>query len=321
MKCPQCGFFDTRKRGRLRDVQTYSCNGCGKKFSAQRRTKTGLQKHLWSSYVFEKQTIRELAVAHELDKRTIRAYLDAYASPKKIHHPRPIHLIVDAVYWGERTEQTSWCAVVARDYHAKENVWWAFTDRETTSIYRQCRDDLEKLGYQIISVTGDGFGGIQQAFAGIPYQMCLVHMERIVIRGTTRNPETEAGLVLLALARSIYTTRHGTFNWRLDQYFHKYRDFLNEKTIHPISGAWSYTHEELRRATHSLLAHMPDLFTFERHSQIPRTTNSLDGHFSHVRDIVEIHRGLSRAQKEKILGTIFHASTIAPKKKKLAEML
>ena len=271
--------------------------------------------------MFNKQTFRELSKKHDVDRRTIRNLLDRYQRPKKIHNPRSLHLIVDAVYWGERTEQTSWCAVVARDPNAKENLWWTFTDRETTSIYRQCRDDLEALGYQVISVTGDGFGGIKQAFASIPYQMCLVHMERIVIRGTTRTPLTEAGQVLLALVRSLYKTKGPTFHWRLNEYFHRYKDFLNEKTRHPVSGEWSFTHEELRRAAHSLLAHMPDLFTFERHSQIPRTTNSLDGHFSHVRDIIEIHRGLGRAQKEKVLTTIFHASSIAPKKKKLSEIV
>ena len=256
-----------------------------------------------------------------MDRRIIRSLINQYLVPAKIHNPRSIHLIVDAVYFGERTEQTSWCAVVARDPNAKENLWWTFTDRETTSIYRQCRDDLEMFGYHIISVTGDGFGGIKQAFLGVPYQMCLVHMERIVIRGTTRTPQTEAGAVLLALVRSLYKTKSSTFHWRLNQYFHKYKDFLNEKTRHPVSGGWSYTHEDLRRAGHSLLAFMPDLFTYERHSEISRTTNSLEGHFSHVNDIIEVHRGLNRDQKEKVLDTVYHASSIAPKKKTLQEIL
>lgn len=282
---------------------------------------TVLQQQLWSEYVFNKQTLRELSKKYGSDKRTIRKLVDQYQPPKKRHNPRPVHLIVDATYWGERKEQTSWCSVVARDPHVKENLWWSFFNTETTSAYRQCRDDLEALGYQIISVTGDGFGGIKQAFSGIPYQMCLVHMERIVIRGTTRTPQTEAGVVLLALVRSLYTTKKGTFNWRLDHYMGKYRDFLNELTIHPISGQWSYTHEELRRAAHSLHAFRHDLFTYERHSGIPKTTNSLEGHFSHVNDIVAVHRGLSRDQKEKVLTTIYHASSIAPKKKTLGEIL
>jgi hypothetical protein len=232
-----------------------------------------------------------------------------------------VHLVVDAKYWGERKEDTSWCSVVARDPKKKENLWWSFEDTETTSIYRRCRYELEGLGYQIVSVTGDGFGGIKQGFFGIPYQMCLVHMERIVTRGTTKTPQTEPGEVLLALARSLHKTESAIFHRRLYLYIQKYRDFLNEKTIHPISGKWSWTHESVRRAVHSLNNFKDDLFTYERHSQIPRTTNSLEGHFSHVTDIMGVHRGLSRTHKERVLDTIYHASSIAPKKKTLSEIL
>ena len=126
--------------------------------------------------------------------------------------------------------------MLARDPYNKENLWWMFTKSETTSVYRLMRDDLESLGYTILSVTGDGFGGIKQAFKGIPYQMCHVHMERIVIRGTTRNPQTEAGEVLLALVRTLYDTTSNLFHTRLTQYIEKYRDFLNEKTINPVTG-------------------------------------------------------------------------------------
>jgi hypothetical protein len=75
-----------------------------------------------------------------------------------------VHLIVDATYFGERKEETCWCVVVARDMYKKEDLWWSFTKTETASVYRQMREELEALGYIIISVTGDGFGGIRTAF-------------------------------------------------------------------------------------------------------------------------------------------------------------
>jgi hypothetical protein len=204
--------------------------------------------------VFGKQTIRELAKCFNKDKRTISSFLETYTSPEKIHYPREVHLVVDGTYFGERKEHTSWCVVVARDMYTKENLWWTFTKSETTSVYRQMRDDLESHGYIILSVTADGFGGIKQAFKGIPYQMCHVHMERIVIRGTTRNPILEAGEVLLALVRTLHDTDSHTFHTRITQYIEKYRDFLNEKTINPATGESYWTHRELRKATHSLVA-------------------------------------------------------------------
>jgi hypothetical protein len=89
---------------------------------------------------------------------------------------------------------------------------------------RKCLDQMIEHKI-IISVTGDGFGGIRTAFSGIYFQMCQVHMERLVIKGTTRNPKLEAGAVLLALVRNLHDTDSNTFQRRIKQYIEKYRDF------------------------------------------------------------------------------------------------
>lgn len=226
-------------------------------------------------------------------------------------------MVVDATYFGERKEQTSWCLVVFRDPHRKENLWWKFCDTETTSMYREGRECLEQLGYTILSVTGDGFSGIKSAFSDIPYQMCHVHMERLVIKGTTRNPQTEAGIVLLALVRTLKKTNYYTLKKRLKYFLEKYRNFLNEKTIHPLSGESSYTHEGVRFAFNSLLRFVNDLFVFKRNKKISRTTNSIEGHFSHIKRVTSIHRGLSKQQKQRVLHSILLASSVAPSEKKI----
>jgi hypothetical protein len=212
--------------------------------------------------------------------------------------------------------------VVFRDPIKKENLWWTCAKTETTSVYLQGRETLESLGYTILSVTGDGFGGIRSAFVGIPFQMCHVHMERLVIKGTTRRPLTLAGQVLLALVQTLHQGTDSTrFSHYLRQYVEKFRSFLNERTTNPLTGEWSYTHERVRQATFSLVRFELFLFTFEKDQNIPRTTNSLEGHFSHVRDIVGIHRGMSRPHMERVLHSIFLASTIAPDMKRLEEVL
>jgi len=269
---------------------------------------------LWNEYVFHKQTVRELSQRYRLDRRTIRKLFTSYQLSKKTHNPRPIHLLVDALYFGKRTNYSSWCAVLFRDAKSKENLWWAFDSHESTSLYLEGRRELEKLGYTIHSVTADGLGCIRTAFLGLSYQMCQVHMERLILRGTTRNPKTEAGEVLLALSKSLHTTDRRTFQRRFLLYWQKYYLFLNEKTIHP-DGSWSYAHENLRRAVYSIRTLLPFLFTFEKDSHIPKNTNSIEGFFSHVRDQMRAHRGLSKKNQQRILHSIFLASTTAPEKK------
>lgn len=269
-------------------------------------------KQLWIQYVFHKQTLPELVHTYHHDARTIRHYLEAYHVPAKQHHPRPIHLLVDATYFGERIEGLSWCVLVARDADQHENLVWHFTKSETTSGYLALRDDLEARGYTIQSVTGDGFTGILTAFRGIPYQMCQVHMERLVTMRTTRKPQTEAGQVLLALARSIHTTNSHLFQTRLHAFIQRYRDLLNEKSIHPVTGEWDWTHRPLRQATLSLERLRKYLFTFEHDQTIPKTTNSLEGYFSHLKQYLGVHRGIQPDQAQRILESLLLASSVSP---------
>jgi len=298
-------------------VQTYYCKVCKKRFSSSRRTKNKTIKQLWKDYVFGKQVFREF----KYDKRTIKKLFSKYNAPAKIHHPGPVNIVVDATYFGERKEETSWCLAVVRDQKRKENLVWEFAKTESTSLYRYLRNDLESKGYIIKSVTADGFSGIRGAFWGIPFQMCLVHMERLVIRGTTQNPQLEAGQVLLALTRTIFKTNENQWNKRFRQYLDKYQDFLNEKTTNPFTQEQYWTHKELRQAVMSLIRFRKYLFTFKQNQKIPPTSNTLEGHFSHIKDIVGVHRGLGRMQKQKVLNSILLASTIAPSKKKLDEIL
>lgn len=207
-----------------------------------------------------------------------------------------------------------------RDFYSKEDLWWTYAHTETTSIYRQGRAHLEQLGYTIISVTGDGFGGIKQAFIGIPYQMCLVHMERLLRKGTTRNPKTEAGKVLRALTLSLFDTNSTTFKQRYKDYLDKYLPFLNEKSFNLETGRSEWTHERLRTASLSIFMHLPNLFTYEEHPKIPKNSNALEAHFRHINEVTAVHCGLKRDQKEKLIATILLSSTIAPSEKKLRKI-
>jgi hypothetical protein len=311
----------TIKKAKRRGIQTYLCKQCGSYFSGTRRTKIGFITQLWKAYVFHKQTVRELAELWKKDKRTIKKHLESYTPKEKKHRPRAVHILADATYFGERKRGTCWCVVVARDQYTKENLWWRYVDHETTSIYVAMRQGLETQGYTILSVTGDGFSGIRTAFSGIPFQMCHIHMERIVTIGTTQNPKLEAGIILLALVRSIKNTNSHVFRTRLRAYVEQYRDSLNEKTQNPETGALYWTHAPLRKATQALMRLERFLFTYKKDKCIPKTTNSLEGHFRHINEVVAVHCGLQRPQKEKVLDTLLLAGTVAPSQEIIKEIL
>ena len=294
-------------------VQTYGCEACTRRFRNKRRAVN--HDDLWFAYVFHKQTIRELAESTGYDRKTLRAYIDAVIVPTKTHTPRPIHLVVDATYFGKRTDDTAWGVILFRDADAKENLWWKYVDEERALYYHQGKVFLESLDYVILSVTCDGFSGNIPVFRGIPLQMCHFHMKQIVVRNVTLKPKTEAGQVLLALIRTLTYCHKDEFTRDLRLFHVQYALFLNEKTHHP-EGGWSYTHDGVRRAYFSVVHWFDYLFIFHVDHKIPNTTNTCDGHFSHVKDIIRIHRGFHKVLKQKVLDAIFLESTIAPKKKK-----
>jgi hypothetical protein len=291
-------------------VQTYACHACKRRWSATRRKH--FDKDIWFSFVFHKQTIRELKEETGHDKKTILEYLENFEIEKKVHRPRSINLVVDATYFGKRMDNTSWGVILFRDAKEKENLWWKYIDTERESYYREGKDFLLSLGYTILSVTCDGFSGNIPVFKGFLLQMCHFHTRQIVTRNVTTKPQTETGQVVLALSKTLTYTDEETFAFRIREFYSKYYSFLNEKTHHP-EGGWSYTHDGVRRAYNSLVYWFPYLFNYKKVPGTPNTTNTCDGHFSHIKDVVRIHRGLHKTLKQKMLDSIFLESTIAPK--------
>src|SRR3989344_4369035 len=314
-KCPLCNGENVIKKGKQDGVQRYLCRVCGKKFRSERRGRKRLTEDIFNDFVFSKQTIRELKPEYGLDKKTIRTVLDKYEIGKKVHKPREIYLVVDATYFGKRKEGTSWGVILFRDFLKKENLWWKFVDQEKISYYLEGKMFLEDIGYTIKSVTSDGFLGLARVFTGIPFQICQFHTKKMCIRHLTSNPKTEQGQVLLALVKTIPVTNYITFKTRLQKYIIHYNDILSEKTYHP-SGDWSYTYDNIKSALHTLSKYIDYLFTYEGDLKIPKTTNTCEGYFSHVKDIVRIHRGMHRSLKEKVIDRIMLNSSIVLKRNK-----
>jgi hypothetical protein len=142
-------------------------------------------------------------------------------------------------------------------------------------------------------------------------------MKQIVVRNVTLKPKTEAGQIILALVKTLHKTNKSVFTKRLQEFHFKYVNFLNEKTTHP-DGSKSYTHEGVRNAYNSLVFWYNHLFVYKSNTHIPNTTNTCEGHFSHLKDIIRIHRGMSDSMRQKVISAIFVESTIAPRQIKKA---
>lgn len=265
--------------------------------------------------MFGKQTLRELSQSGEYSKSRLKRIFERIPFSEKIHKPRQIHLIVDATFFGKR-DTMLWGVIVFRDFYGKENLWWKFVSQEKAENYLEGKTYLESLGYTILSVTMDGLPGLANVFKDIPVQFCHFHQAQIIRRYTTLNPRISQGYELLELVKVLTFTEEYIFAHRLQLFISKHRIFLNQKTIDPLTRNSFFTHPRLRSAIHSLIRNLPNLFTFQKYPdlKIPTTTNSLESHFSHIKDVVRIHRGLSLSLKQKVIHSILLNSSIVFKK-------
>jgi hypothetical protein len=200
---------------------------------------------------------------------------------------------------------SEWLFVV-RDSHAKENVYMAVVSSESTLCYQLAMQNLEKRGFTVRALVGDGKIAVSWLFKGISSQMCHFHQKQIVIRCITLNPQLPAGIELLAVINMLILSKESEFTKLFTDWCGKWDSFLKEKSLNEKTGKLTCTHRRLRSARDSIKRHLPYLFTFERYPElnIPNTTNSLDGSFTKVKKSIGVHAGLSRVQKMKMVMTL-----------------
>lgn len=207
-------------------------------------------------------------------------------------------LVIDAMFFGREIG-----ILVFRSPTLRKNLGWYEIEKEKVDDYELGIVELQSAGWNITGITVDGKPGVLKRIEsfGLPVQMCHFHQIQIVTRYTTRNPRLPAAKELKKLVRLIPATDETSFTYWLDKWHEKWKDFLDEKSWDDDRGRWRYTHERLRKAYRSIKRHLPYLFTYHHHPDMPNTTNTLDGSFSHIRDKLRIHRGLKWHRKLKVI--------------------
>ena len=177
---------------------------------------------------------------------------------------------------------------------------------ETIARYRDGRIALEREGFVFLAIVLDGRPGIRALFSDVPVQMCHFHQKQIVTRYLPHSPKLQAAVELKAIAGTLTYSNEERLTAELDAWRGRWGEFIKEKTVVEGSRHWHYTHRRIRSAYRSLRTNLPFLYTYQRHPEldIPTTTNSLDGTFSHLKDLTAVHRGASQKLKEKMIAEI-----------------
>jgi len=248
-----------------------------------------------------KQTLAQLSKQLKLSLPTIQKHLDQVVLPKPSSNPRPIVLVLDATYFGEKKAKDG--LIVGKDWLTKEIVYYKFIQTETKPVFEEVRHSLEETGYKIKAVVVDGRPGIKMAFAGIPIQMCQFHQIQIVNRYLTKNPKLIPSKQLKTIVEGLTKVNETGFKKRFNYWLEVNQDFIDEKTTNLETDRQIYTHKKLRSAVNSVRNNMSYLFTCKQYPNlyIPNTTNSSDGWFAHLKKLLNCHNGLRRDRRNKVI--------------------
>lgn len=180
-----------------------------------------------------------------------------------------------------------------------------FSDAERFSEIVEDLNNLKKLGLQINSITTDGhkatLKAIKKVMPDVLVQRCLVHIQRMCLLWLTANPTYEAGKELRSLTGYIHQIKtHNDklyFINQLKQWELKYKVFLNEKSYKPETERYWYKHKLIRRSFLTIKRALPNMFWYLDNDKIPKTTNGIESYFGHLKNHLDLHRGLTKEHR------------------------
>jgi transposase-like protein len=176
-----------------------------------------------------------------------------------------------------------------------------FSDGEHYEEIREDLNNLIKLGIHIESITSDGHKSILKAIkSSVPEaitQRCLVHIQRMCLLWLTRFPKHTAGQELRGIVLLLLKirTNNDRLYWMKEfrLWYERHKDYINEKTYNSETERYWYTHKLLRRSYYTIKTALPNMFHYLSNPRIPNTTNGIEGFFGHLKNHLDIHRGLT----------------------------
>ena len=285
--------------GKQGGKQRFKCKNCDVLFTRNDSEQRFRNRFIWfKKWVVERQTFKTLSrdsgLSIRLLQRLFYRYLDQSPSVNIIKRSK-VHLRVDATYFAQ------FCVLCYQDHFDGYTQLIRFSDGEHFAEIKEDLDNLIKLGVQIESITTDGHKSILKAIKkSIPdvfAQRCLVHIQRMCLLWLTRFPQHTAGTELRRLVLMLLRIKsdNDRIFWtkELDLWFDRHKEYLLQKTVNEESGRYWYTHKLLRRSFFTMKRALPNMFHYLIDPAIPSTTNGIEGFFSHLKNHLDLHRGLS----------------------------
>lgn len=262
----------------------------------RRGKKTNYRSH-YLDWLHKRRCLAEIARYLDISIPTLTKEFDKLDWVEGLLFPAPeeaINLIVDATFFGR--EYGYFCA-----HDGKKVIYFREIKTESVRYLREALYELVQAGYRFKSVTIDGRKGfyenIRKTLGGVPIQMCIFHQKAIIRRYTGNNPKLKPAKDLKELTGKLCQAEAQDFVAEFYTLAEQHKGFLHAKK------EGKFTHGRLRSAYKSVQDNLHKLFTYKEFPEqnIPPTTNHLEGYFAHLKERINLHRGLKLHRKKKAI--------------------
>ena len=297
--CPKCKSNNTKKDWKRRGRQSYKCKSCNYVWINKPRKTTKSTEKLYYSYVVRKQTYSELSKDTWLSTKTIQSRFDNLNYEFKENLPvwKEVVLLIDTTYFWE------FWLMLFKDAYSKQILYQKIVNYETNKAYKDGINYLLQKWVIIKAIVSDWRRWLLGWFDWIPTQMCHFHQKAIIRRYLTKKPKLKPNQELKEIADWLNNTDKESFTKRLDDWYNKYKDWLNEQWVDK-KGRKYYKHRRTRAAYYSLRRNLPYLFVYQDYQwkiDIPNTTNWLETVFWYIKTRLRCHAWLRLDRKLKFI--------------------
>ena len=199
--------------------------------------------------------------------------------------------MIDCTFWWK------YWVIVFRDNIKKENVLYYEVQNETKDSYKLWIKWLLVKGFKIKAIIADGVFWLEKYYLNIPIQMCHFHQKAIIRRKLTKNPILEENKELKEITYFLWRLKKETRLLWLNDWYNRNIERLKERNEN-----WILMHSKTKSAFNSLKRNSNSLFMYSiLDFPIPKTTNSLEATFWHLKDKLRNHRWLIKSRKLKLI--------------------
>lgn len=271
------------------------------------------REFVWfKKWVLERQTLELISKVSCKSVPTLKRKFSVYLNQAPtflIKQREAVHLLIDGTYF-----TNDLCLILYQDNDIKYTQLYRFSDRERYEEIVEDLLNLKILGVDLVSVTCDGhralLKAIKKVYPDVVIQRCLVHIQRMSLIWLTHRPKTQAGKDLRDIVLHLHQIKNPLERdyWivSLVKWYQANESFLKERSINPLTGRSWYTHKLLRRVIYIIVKALPYMFHYLNDMAIPKSTNGLESYFAHLKNNLNVHRGLSNKNRRNFLRWYLH---------------